>query len=65
MRNFTIYKHHLVWSEKLNQGECYGLAFPRMREKQEIHTAFLWENFSETDHLGDTGVERVTLRWIF
>jgi hypothetical protein len=47
LRNLTVYKHHLGWSEKLNQGECYGLAFARTREKQEIHTVFLWENVLE------------------
>jgi hypothetical protein len=46
--NLTVYKHHLVRSEKLNQGESYRLAFVRMREKQEIHTVFLWENVLET-----------------
>jgi hypothetical protein len=43
LRNLTVYKHHLVWSENLNQGECYGLTLARMRKKQEIQTVFLWE----------------------
>jgi len=43
LRNLTGYKHRLLWSEKLNQGECYGLAFASTREKQEMHTVLLWE----------------------
>ena len=42
--NLTVHKHHLAQSEKLNQGDSYGMAIARMREKQEIHTVFLWEN---------------------
>lgn len=38
-----------------------GMAFARMREKQEVHKASLWENFLETSHLGDTGDESVAL----
>jgi len=50
LRNLTLYKHRLLWSEKLNQGECYGLAFASTREKQEKYTVFLWENVLETGH---------------
>jgi hypothetical protein len=59
MRNFTIYNHHLVWSEKLKQGECYGYSICE-DDRKAIHKAFLWENSFETGHLGNTRDERVT-----
>jgi hypothetical protein len=31
----------------------------------EVHTGFWWGNLRKGDHLEDTGVDRIMLKWIF